>query len=206
MTLWIASAILGGLASGVPTASRAGGAVGLCRTRPAAWIDATLIAGGSPSDLCSDGRIAVGGAHRRKSRRFTAPTGGPPTIAFVDTHPLRTGRAAEALLLSCLISDVHGDWLIMSGAVDMEQIEAGYQLTAGLVGPILMKEMDALFADKNDEELQYQGLVPTILWAATRWICALDLPHTAREVWEGPPLRTRSRTGPPGHPSVARGG
>jgi hypothetical protein len=52
----------------------------------------------------------------------------------------------------------------------------------------------------------YKGLVPTIHWAATRWICALELPRTSREVWEGPRLGTRLRTGSPCHPSVAHAG
>lgn len=135
-------------------------------------------------------------AHRRKSKNFTAPTGGPPTVAFVDTHPLRTVRAGEVFLLSCLFSDVRADWLIRAGAIDGEQVEAGYQLVAKLLGPT-MRQVEAGVADKSEDDLQYQGLVPTILWAATRWICALELPRTGREVWEGPPLGTRLRSSTP---------
>lgn len=147
----------------------------------------------------------MSGAHRRKSKNFTAPTGGPPTVAFVDTHPLRTRRADEVFLLSCLISDVHGDWLMRAGAVDVEQVEAGYQLTAKMVGPIL-RQIEDLFAEKSEDDLQYHGLVPTILWAATRWICALELPRTEREVWGGPPLRARLKSGPPSYPPLAQAG
>lgn len=135
-------------------------------------------------------------AHRRKSKNFTAPTGGPSTVAFVDTHPLRTVRAGEVFLLSCLFSDVRADWLIRAGTIDTEQVEAGYQLVAKLLGPT-MRQVEAGVADKNEDDLQYQGLVPTILWAATRWICALELPRTGREVWEGPPLGTRLKSSAP---------
>jgi hypothetical protein len=147
----------------------------------------------------------VSRAHRRKSKNFTAPTGGPPTVAFVDTHPLRTVRAGEVFLLSCLFSDVRADWLIRAGAIDTEQVEAGYQLVAKLLGPT-MRQVEAGVADKSEDDLQYQGLVPTILWAATRWICALELPQTGREVWEGPPLGARLKSGPPSHPPLVGAG
>jgi hypothetical protein len=94
---------------------------------------------------------------------------------------------------------------MMSGAIGVEQVKAASEFVAG-IAPSILKEMETLQAGKCEEDLCYKGLVPTIFWAATRWICTLELPRTAREVWEGPPLGTRLRPGSPRHPSVARTG
>lgn len=122
---------------------------------------------------------------RNRSKHFSEPINPNQVVPLRMLHPLRAGRAGEAFLVCCLIANVHAEWLTETAEPDEEEMEA-------LLNVVLRVQPGLIDVLTDDTPADgFQGLVPTILWAATRWACSISLPSTEDELWSGPPLSER---------------
>jgi hypothetical protein len=104
--------------------------------------------------------------------------------------PAKVRRFEELSLLWFFARGVLADW-----ACQVDPLKAVEQ-AIDVAGPMISsrerrrfeRQLEAALADPEPNRPQ-----TAMLWAATRWLCSLEIPRDERGLWRGPPLFQRIR-------------
>lgn len=124
----------------------------------------------------------------RKSKNFTLP-GNPGSVPPpLPMSPAQAGRLGELWLIHCFTGTLLLHWRSRLDALGT------MRMVVAVGGPAISKKEAAEMFEEEEEE-EEDAHLPSIamLWAATRWVLALDLPGSQSELRSRPPIWQRVR-------------
>lgn len=110
-----------------------------------------------------------------------------PNRPFAALLPQRQTRFEEMVLINSILGMVYVWWVQLAESASEEEV-AALSKAADHLFPFVAKLEEEEVDDDGDD---FDVLVPTMIWAITKWICSLEIPDTEDELWVGRPLFER---------------